>query len=243
MTISGWMESLLAHEYDLGLRALLHHLYAVAAPVPLRDLYDAVWRTVSPLYVLDDLSADRVGYLRTAGDHDVQRILKALASLGALHLISDSAELTAAGRTGTARMRGEPEPGDAVLRILVELADVDVPRVWRRLLVPARIRLDRLHSVIQEAMGRHDCHLHAFTIDGVQYGHPDGELGFRDEGTASLGALLKPGAHEDHKKPQKLLSYSGWIRLRRQVPSDPRRRRASTRSVGNRRQRRRRRRS
>ncbi|MFC5956013.1 hypothetical protein ACFP51_16515 [Streptomyces pratens] len=75
-------------------------------------------------------------------------------------------------------MRGAPEPGDAVLRILVELADVDEPRVWRQLLVPAAIRLDRLHPVIQDAMGRQNCHMHAFTIDSVQYGRPDGELGF-----------------------------------------------------------------
>ncbi|WP_431950567.1 plasmid pRiA4b ORF-3 family protein [Actinacidiphila sp. bgisy167] len=32
-------------------------------------------------------------------------------------------------------------------------------------------------------------------ISGVQYGRPDGELGFRDERTAILAALLKPGAH------------------------------------------------
>jgi hypothetical protein len=49
--------------------------------------------------------------------------------------------LTADGRIETARMRGEPEPGDAVLRILVELADVDDPRVWRQLLVPAKVIL------------------------------------------------------------------------------------------------------
>jgi Plasmid pRiA4b ORF-3-like protein len=194
VTVSGWLESLFAHEYDRGLRALLQRLYAATTPVPISDLYEVVWQTVSPLYVLDDLSPDRLGHLRTANDHDVQRVLKALASLGAVHLTEDSGELTADGRTETARMRGEPEPGDAVLHILVELADVDGPRVWRQLLVPATIRLDRLHSVIQEAMGWQNCHMHAFTIDGVQYGRPDGELGFHDEHTATLGALLKPGA-------------------------------------------------
>ncbi|MFF7641522.1 plasmid pRiA4b ORF-3 family protein [Streptomyces canus] len=194
VTVSGWLESLFAHEYDRGLRALLYRLYAATAPVPLSDLYEVVWHAVSPLYVLDDLSPDRLGHLRTANDHDVQRVLKALASLGAVHLTETTAELTADGRTETARMRGEPEPGDAVLQILVELADVDDPPVWRQLLLPASIRLDRLHSVIQDAMGWQNCHMHAFTIDGVQYGHPDGELGFRDERTATLGALLKSGA-------------------------------------------------
>ncbi|WP_406421036.1 plasmid pRiA4b ORF-3 family protein [Streptomyces sp. NBC_00842] len=163
--------------------------------MPLSDLYEVVWQAVSPLYVLDDLSPDRLGHLRTANDHDVRRVLKALASLDAVHLTEETAELTADGCTGTARMRGEPEPGDAVLRILVELADVDDPPVWRQLLVPAAIRLDRLHSVIQAAMGRQNCHMHAFTIDGVQYGRSGGELGFRDKRTATLTALLKPGAH------------------------------------------------
>jgi hypothetical protein len=195
VTVSGWLESLFAHEYDRGLRALLHGLYAATAPVPLSDLYEVVWHAVSPLYVLDDLSPDRLGHLRTANDHDVRRVLKALASLGAVHLTEDTTELTADGRIETARMRGEPEPGDAVLQIVVELADVDGPRVWRQLLAPAAISLDRLHSVIQEAMGWQNCHMHAFTIDGVQYGRPGGELGFRDERTATLGALLKPGAH------------------------------------------------
>ncbi|GFH38818.1 plasmid pRiA4b ORF-3 family protein [Streptomyces pacificus] len=194
VTIPGWMESLLAREYDRGLRALSHRLYAAAAPVPLGDLYDAVWRAVSPLYVLDHLSPDRLGHLRTAVDQDVRRVLRALASLGTLHLTEDSAELTAEGRTLTARMHGGPEPGDAVLRILVELADVDGPRVWRRLLVPAAMRLERLHSVVQEAMGWQNRHMHVFTIDGVPYGRPDGALGFHDESTAELGALLKPGA-------------------------------------------------
>jgi hypothetical protein len=195
VTVSGWLESLLTHEYDRGLQALLQRLYAATAPVPLSDLYEVVWQAVSPLYALDDLSPDRLGHLRTANDHDIQRVLKALASLGAVHLTEAIAELTADGRIGTARMRGEPEPGDAVLRILVELADVDDPRVWRQLLVPASIRLDRLHSVIQDAMGWQNCHMHAFTIDGVQYGRSGGELGFRDERNAVLGALLKPGAH------------------------------------------------
>lgn len=194
VTVSGWLESLFSHEYDRGLRALLHRLYTGTAPVPLSDLGEVVWQAVSPLYVLDDLSPDRLQHLRVAGDHDVQRVLKAMASLDTVLLTEDTAELTADGRTETARMRGGPEPGDAVLRILVELADVDEPRIWRQLLVPAAIRLDRLHSVIQDAMGWQNRHLHAFTIDGVQYGRPDGEPGFRDERTAALGALLKPGS-------------------------------------------------
>jgi hypothetical protein len=69
------------------------------------------------------------------------------------------------------------------------------PSVWRRLLVPGGYTLDRLHRVIQYAMGWQDCHLHSFDIGGVQYGEPDpdGELALRDELDARLDAVAKTG--------------------------------------------------
>jgi len=47
------------------------------------------------------------------------------------------------------------------------------PPVWRRVLVPARIRLGRLHVVIQTVFGWTDTHLHQFWIDETPYGQPD----------------------------------------------------------------------
>lgn len=47
------------------------------------------------------------------------------------------------------------------------------PVVWRRVIVPANITLNRLHRVIQAAMGWEDLHLHEFEIAGTRYGHPD----------------------------------------------------------------------
>jgi Plasmid pRiA4b ORF-3-like protein len=44
------------------------------------------------------------------------------------------------------------------------------PAIWRRLLVPSTMTLGDLHLAIQAAMGWEDCHLHAFEIDGRQYG-------------------------------------------------------------------------
>jgi hypothetical protein len=71
---------------------------------------------------------------------------------------------------------------------LSELAD---PVVWRRLLVPTDIRLDRLHQVVQAVMGWQDYHLHCFTHGDTRYGPPDdGELGFRDERRTTLGTLV-----------------------------------------------------
>jgi hypothetical protein len=57
------------------------------------------------------------------------------------------------------------------------------PSVWRRVLVRADMPLNRLHAVIQLAMGWTDSHLHQFVIDGQSFGVPDPEV---RSGTDSL---------------------------------------------------------
>ncbi|MET9180626.1 plasmid pRiA4b ORF-3 family protein [Kitasatospora aureofaciens] len=59
-------------------------------------------------------------------------------------------------------------------------------------------RLDRLHQVIQAAMGWQNCHLHAFSAYGIQYGRRSSELDFVDETTAVLEVLVKEGGHLDY---------------------------------------------
>ena len=54
----------------------------------------------------------------------------------------------------------------AIARLKVTLEDV-APAVMRRLDVPLRIRLDRLHLVLQAAMGWTNTHLYEFTAGGV----------------------------------------------------------------------------
>jgi hypothetical protein len=82
-----------------------------------------------------------------------------------------------------------------IFQLKVTLADV-TPAVWRRVLVPGGYTLDRLHRVVQLAMGWQDCHLHSFDIDGAQYGEPDpdGELALRDELDVRLDAVAAKGA-------------------------------------------------
>ncbi len=64
----------------------------------------------------------------------------------------------------------KPKPtAPTVLQLRINLEEVD-PAIWRRLLVPAGIRLDKLHDIIQVAMGWTDSHLHAFTIGSKRYG-------------------------------------------------------------------------
>lgn len=86
--------------------------------------------------------------------------------------------------------------GKSVLQLKVSLVGASDPPVWRRVLVPARMRLDRLHDVIQAAMGWEDYHLHAFTAGDVDYGPPDPdgppdpELGHRDERRTAVGDVI-----------------------------------------------------
>jgi|SRR5262245_2623570 len=44
------------------------------------------------------------------------------------------------------------------------------PEIWRRILVPGSLRLNRLHLVCQEVMGWTNSHLHQFRIGDAMYG-------------------------------------------------------------------------
>lgn len=82
-------------------------------------------------------------------------------------------------------------PGQPVLRCMITLLDVD-PAVWRRLLVPGSVRLDKLHRMFQAAMGWEDSHLHSFEIAGARYGmqfddYPADEL---DEKSVTVASAL-----------------------------------------------------
>jgi hypothetical protein len=82
-----------------------------------------------------------------------------------------------------------------VLQVRVTLAGVDGPPVWRQVVIPAGCTLDRVHGVIQAAMGWQDSHLHMFRIAGREYGpaYLDDELGTLDEKQFRIGDLVKTG--------------------------------------------------
>jgi flagellar assembly factor FliW len=61
------------------------------------------------------------------------------------------------------------------------------PAIWRSVAVPSGITLDRLHDVIQIAMGWLDYHLHLFEVDGRRFSEASTEDGFDDEDEASVG--------------------------------------------------------
>jgi hypothetical protein len=65
---------------------------------------------------------------------------------------------------------------DSIARLKITLDDVE-PMVLRRIEVPLAIRLDRLHLVIQAAMGWTDSHLYEIRAGDVGWGIPDPDWG------------------------------------------------------------------
>jgi hypothetical protein len=52
------------------------------------------------------------------------------------------------------------------------------PEVMRRIVVPAAIRLDRLHLTLQAAFGWTNTHLYSFNANGIAWGMPDAGFDF-----------------------------------------------------------------
>ena len=80
-----------------------------------------------------------------------------------------------------------------VFELEIWLVDIE-PRIWRRFVVPANIKLPRLHDVIQNVMGWTNSHLHAFMTEGKRYTdpYPDFDIGedTLDETKAGLTDLV-----------------------------------------------------
>lgn len=84
---------------------------------------------------------------------------------------------------------------------LYELYDLKIvirdiePLVWRRVRVPASIRLDKLHRAVQAAFHWTDGHLHEFEFEDAVYGDPtwDEEERVTDERSVDLGTALGAG--------------------------------------------------
>jgi len=70
--------------------------------------------------------------------------------------------------------------------IKIEMMEIE-PLIWRRIVVPAELSLDRLHDVIQIAMGWKDSHLHEFNFGSHRYVENINEE-FDDEDTLLEGS-------------------------------------------------------
>ena len=85
-----------------------------------------------------------------------------------------------------------------VYRLRVELLGIE-PLIWRRLLVPADIKLPKLHQCLQLTMGWTDSHLHQFKLGETDYGILDPqwpELKMLDERQIRLCDLIGEGQRE-----------------------------------------------
>jgi hypothetical protein len=60
-------------------------------------------------------------------------------------------------------------PSELTIKIRLQESE---PAIWRRVAVTDDISLERLHDVIQAAMGWFDCHLHEFHVGDHIYGVP-----------------------------------------------------------------------
>lgn len=165
----GWRpQTLMEIDYDLGFDTVAGILYIHPGTLSIPKIAEAVWDTLAPRWVLTDRTAVQLETLMRWNDGDVRTVLERLSWLGTAILSGDTVTLTSLGRRDLARRRGEPEPGEAVLRLRVELFEVDRPEVWRRIDIAPSSSLAQLHTAIQAAMGWKDSHLHVFAAaDGA----------------------------------------------------------------------------
>jgi hypothetical protein len=207
-----WRQSIVGDEFAAIGPALLTALLRGAGQVPLADFSDMAEGMIEERYELSTLTEIQRDHLHGTVEADVRIALSHLQALGVTIVSRNSAEadqygtldwskataeLTDLGRYAIRRLRGMAEPGDPVLTIRVALLGTDSPEVWRRVLIPASFTLDRVHMVMQEAMGWQNSHLHEFRIAGREYGMP--EIGGFDDSDAlderkfRIGDLVKPG--------------------------------------------------
>jgi len=88
-------------------------------------------------------------------------------------------------------MKAKSSPSSSIYTLHVQLEGIE-PLIWRRIQVPTRITLPKLHGVLQAVMGWTNSHLHSFNIGGNQYGMAEEaeELEFIDEKGVKLERVL-----------------------------------------------------
>ncbi len=197
---SAWRQSIVGDEFTDISKELLTALLASPGPCALTTLSDTAYDMIAARYALRRLTEQQHGFLRRTIAVDIKIAMSALHVLGIAVLDSgtdreeadDSAELTDLGRYAVRRHLGMAQPGDVVLQLRITLADVADPPVWRRVLIPSAYPLDRVHAVIQGAMGWQNAHLHAFRRGDETYAapDPDDEMGCLDETKFRLGDLV-----------------------------------------------------
>jgi hypothetical protein len=98
-----------------------------------------------------------------------------------------------------------------VYQIKVTLED-SKPPIWRRILVRSDVTLEKLHYIIQVAMGWTDSHLHQFIVGQTYFGEPHLDYGFemQDERRVKLNQVA-PG--EGAKFRYEYDFGDGWLHM------------------------------
>ena len=98
---------------------------------------------------------------------------------------------------GRSKGRGTRSGAGPPAQLKMSLVEIE-PEIWRRLVVPRGVRLDRLHEIFQVAMGWTNSHLHEFRAGDTRYGEPDPEYDegdVRDERSVRLFEVA-PGVND-----------------------------------------------
>ena len=197
-----YRQSLVGDELRDVSKALISTMLAYNGPCPFSLLRASASDVIADRYVLDRLSEQQLDFLQRTIGTDVSIAVAALAALGVAILdeAQDTAELTALGRFRIGRSRRKRLSGEPVLLVRITLLDVTDPPVWRRVLVPAAFTLDRVHRVIQAAMGWQNYHMHVFRVGEVGYGpDPEGMLGHLEEAKVRLADVAGVGERIDYE--------------------------------------------
>jgi hypothetical protein len=189
-----WLVSLVKAAFPEGVAAIFAGLARNQGSLTLAEAGEQVWQTLSRRFRLDDAEEWELDELRQRTNDDVSLVIGTLVALGALDAEGPVVSISPLGDWALRRPYTISKASEPVASLTVILEGIE-PRIWRRVLVPSKIRLDRLHDVIQAAMGWQNYHLHVFISGDDTYGQRDDdddfELGHRDERGARLDHLLR----------------------------------------------------
>jgi len=184
----GWFASLLGEDFSDGIAVLFASIAGGGGAARIEEAQEGVWSALSIRYYLDEATTEQLGHIRKATDRDLRRAAGELVAFGALAEDGETLRLSPAAEKVLRARFAAVQPEDQIAQIKVTLLDSDPP-VWRRLLVPMTLRLDRLDRVIQAAMGWTNSHLHMFIHPSGHYGTPGLDFPMHDERKASFRDL------------------------------------------------------
>lgn len=193
-------DSVVASDAVHTVEAVFGDLVGRGGSLSLEHACEVAWNTAMTRFWFPDATEQQLEFQRRRSDGDVRRILETVAGLEVLIVADGVIALTPLGSWAVGSWLGLGTPTSDVLSVEVTLQESADPEIWRRLRVPADIRLDRFHQVLGAAMGWQDSHLHVFEHGSDRYGFPNPDLDIRADREVTLGVLLvHPGDRLDYE--------------------------------------------